>query len=109
MQILYLLYNNISWLNYVGRLAFPIFAWQIAVGFEKTRDVKLYVFRLFILAMISQPIFYLLFENYFSQIPINTIFTLLLGLLCLCALKKSKALGTYVTVLICLMVECIAT
>ena len=79
----YVLYNDISWLNYIGRLAFPIFAWQIAVGFEKTRDVKLYVFRLFILAMISQPIFYLLFENYFSQIPINTIFTLLLGLLCL--------------------------
>ena len=44
----YVVYGKISWMNYIGRLAFPIFAWQISLGFQKTKDVKLYAFRLLI-------------------------------------------------------------
>ena len=101
----YVIYDHITWLNYIGRLAFPIFAWQIVVGFEKTRDVKKYIFRLFVLAIISQPFFYLLFGEFMSVFTLNTIFTLLFGLLCLCALKKSEFLGLLVTLATCMLSE----
>lgn len=103
----YLFYDNVTWLNYVGRIAFPIFAWQIAVGFEKTRDVKLYAFRLLVLALISQPLFILYFGDVLSYYVFNTIFTLLLGLLCLCAIKKSDKLGIVVTILSCILAQCL--
>lgn len=38
-----------DWLTYAGRMAFPIFAFQIAEGFFHTSDFKKYARRLFIL------------------------------------------------------------
>ena len=37
----------------IGRLAFPIFAFQLAVGYSKTKNIKKYLIRLFIFAIIS--------------------------------------------------------
>lgn len=101
----YVFYDHITWLNYIGRLALPIFAWQIVVGFEKTRDIKLYVFRLFVVAMISQPVFMLLFGDLLNYYAFNTIFTLLLGLLCLCVIKKSEKLGIIFTIFACIVAQ----
>ena len=42
----YLIFNGSSFFNYIGRLAFPIFAFQIAEGYTHTKDLKKYVFRL---------------------------------------------------------------
>ena len=42
------------WLRAVGRLAFPIYAFLIVNGFEKTHDVKRYLTRLVAFAAISQ-------------------------------------------------------
>ena len=36
----YCLFPNVSLLRTVGRLAFPIFAFQIALGYKKTRSKK---------------------------------------------------------------------
>lgn len=101
----YMFYDHTTWLNCIGRLALPIFAWQIAVGFEKTRDIKLYVFRLFVVAMVSQPIFMLYFGDLLNHYTFNTIFTLLLGLLCLCAIKKSEKLGVLFTIGACIIAQ----
>lgn len=38
----------------IGRLAFPIFAYQIAIGYSKTSNLKKYVQRLLIFAIIAQ-------------------------------------------------------
>ena len=43
-----------SALAYIGRLTAPIFMFLISVGFYKTKDVKKYIFRIFIFALISQ-------------------------------------------------------
>ena len=53
----------------VGRIAFPIFAYMIVNGFEKTHDVRRYFSRLALFAVISQPVDRLAFTaaNYGAQ------------------------------------------
>lgn len=53
----------------VGRIAFPIFAYMIVNGFEKTHDVRCYFSRLALFAVISQPVYRLAFTaaNYGAQ------------------------------------------
>ena len=43
-----------GWLTAVGRLAFPIFAFQLAEGFALTHDRKKYLGRMFLFALISE-------------------------------------------------------
>ena len=71
-------HNNISYLRCIGRLTLPIFAWQLSVGADKTKNIKKYSLRLLIFAIISQP-FYILFKNDLlnsSIIQLNIGFTL---------------------------------
>ncbi|MBD2859531.1 hypothetical protein IB286_10995 [Spongiibacter sp. KMU-158] len=75
----------------VGRLAFPLFAWLVANGAQHTRDLKQYVFRLALLALVAQPPFW--FANKAIGAPnliLNTVFTLCLGLLVIGAIKRFK-------------------
>ncbi len=65
-------------LRYIGRLAFPIFAYQISIGYQKTSNVYKYMGRLAILAFISQLPYWLAFHN-----GVNIFFTLLYGLVVL--------------------------
>lgn len=60
----------------IGRIAFPIFAYYIAAGFINTHNLKKYVTRLFICAVISQIPYTLYFKNYFD---LNVIFTFLIA------------------------------
>jgi hypothetical protein len=70
----------------IGRLAFPLFAFGIAFGYTKTKNVTKYGERLLLLALISQPIFSLLLNNG----KLNICFTLLLGLLAILIYDKIK-------------------
>jgi len=71
------LFPDVEWLRMIGRLAFPIFAYLVSEGFFKTSDVKKYMKRLFIFALISQVPFYLAFNEKYH---LNIYFTLFLGL-----------------------------
>lgn len=42
------------WLTCVGRLAFPIFAFQVAEGYAHTKSFKRYLLRMFLFALISE-------------------------------------------------------
>lgn len=77
----------------IGRIAFPIFAYQVALGYSKTSNLKKYIQRLFIFAFISQ-IPYVLFSRDFVIHPFhfNVIFMLLVGVLVIALYDKMKAL-----------------
>lgn len=70
-----------QWLTCVGRLAFPIFAFLIVEGYFHTRDLKRYMLRLLLFALIAEIPFNLMCGGAplypFHQ---NTLWTLLLGL-----------------------------
>ncbi len=86
----YAIYGNFSYFNYIGRIAFPIFAFQISEGYIHTRNLKRYFFRLFIFAFISQIPFMLFHSIFSTSFSLNIFFTLLLGLTCIFIYDKSK-------------------
>ena len=38
----YAIFGKFSFFNYIGRIAFPIFAFQISEGYSHTKDLKKY-------------------------------------------------------------------
>ncbi len=71
-----------QWMTMVGRLAFPIFAFQAAEGYHHTHDFKAYRKRLLIFALISEIPYNLLISDVaFWPFQQNVMFTLLLGVL----------------------------
>ena len=80
-----------DWLTCVGRLAFPIFAFQIVEGYAHTHDVKEYRRRLLLWAVISELPFNLMsgggLINPFHQ---NVMFSFFLALLILQRLDEAK-------------------
>lgn len=84
-----------NWMTYIGRLAFPIFAFQIVEGFHHTSDRKQYAKRLLILALISEIPFNLMcISSPLFPFHQNTVFTLLLGLWAISVLDEARNLRT---------------
>lgn len=95
--------GHFSFLNLIGRIAFPIFAFQIVQGYINTHDLKKYAFRLFVFACISQIPFMLFLTTFYDSFYLNIFFTLLLGIICLYGYDKikNKYLGLLFAILIC--------
>ena len=91
----YVVFNGkSSFFNYIGRLSFPIFAFQISEGYLHTRNIKKYIIRLLTFAVISQIPFMLFHSILSDEFAINVIFTLLFGLLSIIVYDKChKLLG----------------
>lgn len=69
-------------LGTIGRIAFPLFAFQLIEGYSHTRDFNKYALRLAVFALISQYPFRLLMKmSGGSSSTLNIFFTLLMGLL----------------------------
>ena len=86
----YLIYGKLTYLNYFGRLAFPIFAFQITEGYTHTKNIKKYFFRLLIFAIISQVPFMLFESLLIKSYSLNVLFTLLFGLTAIFIYDKCK-------------------
>lgn len=85
----YPLYRLDRVLRFTGRLAFPIFCFLLVEGFVHTRDVKKYVRRLFLFALISEVPFDLaFFRTPFALDHQNVYWTLALGVLAMAGLKR---------------------
>ncbi len=66
-------------LTIVGRISFPIFAWFVAEGCRKTKNVGKYLLRLLLFAVLSEIPFQLCFYEKIGFGCHNVIFTMLLG------------------------------
>ena len=84
-----------NWMTYIGRLAFPIFAFQIAEGFVHTSNFKKYALRLLGFAIVTEiPFNFFYSSRWFNPYHQNVLFTLLLGLLAIKVidgLKKDRS------------------
>lgn len=81
-------FGSTTFLNFIGRLSFPIFCFQIVQGYIHTHNVKKYITRLGIFALISQITFMLFYHAVFNEFAVNVIFTLLFGLLAILIYDK---------------------
>lgn len=80
-----------EWMTCVGRLAFPIFAFMIAEGCYYTSNVKKYMLRLFLFAIISEIPFNLIMgSSVFYPFHQNVLWTFLLGVLSIQIIEKAK-------------------
>lgn len=71
-----------NWLDAIGRLAFPIFAFQIVEGFFHTKNYKKYLLRMFLFALISELPFNLMAEGaWIYPFHQNVMFTFCIALL----------------------------
>ena len=71
-----------NWMTYLGRMAFPIFAFQTAEGYRHTHDFRGYCKRLLLFGLVSEIPFDLMISGaLFFRFHQNVMFTLLLGLL----------------------------
>ena len=52
-----MLFPQLTWMRLVGRLAFPLFAYGIAVGAAMTKHPQPYITRVAALALVSQPLY----------------------------------------------------
>lgn len=87
-------------LRIIGRIAFPIFAFLIVEGYFHTRDLKKYLLRLGLFAIISEMPFDIAFHfvkviEFQSQ---NVFFTLFIALLAIAIYDKYKELHPIVAV-----------
>lgn len=74
----------------IGRLAFPIFSWQLVEGFIHTSSRLRYAYRIFLFACISQaPYMFLNPEIAMHPLHINIMFQLFSGILLLAAVEAA--------------------
>lgn len=83
------LYPELRVLRFVGRIAFPLFAYLLVLGLENTRNVRNYLIRLFVFAAISQVPFFLALD-YAPFELLNIFFTLGLGLMFVYFFQKAS-------------------
>ena len=82
------------WLTALGRIAFPIFAFQVAEGFRRTHDRKKYLRRMFLFALLSEiPFNYLYYSSPVFPFHQNVMFTFCIAILLMMALEKLRCKG----------------
>ena len=70
-----------EWLTCIGRIAYPLFAFMIVEGYFHTHNLKRYVGRLFLFALLSEIPFNLVMgSRYFYPLHQNVLFTFLIGI-----------------------------
>lgn len=90
-HVKYLLGESNFVTQYLGRLAFPLFMFVMVEGYCHTRDVKKYLIRLGIAALISQIPYQLFVNNLIGVegIKINVIATFFVTMICLLIWDKA--------------------
>lgn len=91
-----------EWLTCVGRIAFPIFAFMAVEGYFHTHNLKKYLLRMLIFAVISEIPFDLMYGGtWFYPVHQNVIWTLMMGLVgihLMETVRKKKSIFVYILV-----------
>lgn len=91
-----------EWLTCVGRIAFPIFAFMAVEGYFHTHNLKKYLLRMLIFAVISEVPFDLMYGGtWFYPVHQNVIWTLMMGLVgihLMETVRKKKSTVVYILV-----------
>ena len=92
-------------LRYIGRLAFPMFAFMAVEGYYHTKSFKKYLLRLLLLAVISEVPFNLLCDGtMLYPEKQNVVWTLILGLCCVWAFERGKTAKSARDLALCVLV-----
>lgn len=84
-------FNKNLILRKIGRIAMPIFAFQVGVGFQKTSAKLKYILRMFLVAIISElPFLFMLKTANINKFSLNICFTFTFALLILYLLELAK-------------------
>lgn len=102
--------GRFSFLNVIGRIAFPLFCFQIVIGYKHTKNVNKYFLRLFLFGIISQIPFSLFTYLYLGRFDmLNVFFTLAIGLLAIYVLDvfpiKYKAFALIIDIVLMILAE----
>ena len=95
------------WLRVVGRIAFPLFCYNIVRGVDYTKNPLRYALRLLLFAIISQYPYMLALSHEIYEL--NVVFTLLLGMLSIWGIKERKHYSHILVPLICLTLSTLLT
>ena len=79
----YIFFPQYIFLRIIGRISFPIFAFLIVEGFMHTRDVKKYIFRMLVFALVTEIPFDFAFYGAVNWEHQNVLITFVLALLAL--------------------------
>ena len=118
-----MLFPQLTWMRLVGRLAFPLFAYGIAVGAAMTKHPQQYITRVAALALVSQPLYAValghennaMYAVSFARHPLRALYTfyikswetpsillpLLLGLLLLLCIRERKYILALLIYVLC--------
>lgn len=118
-----MLFPQLTWMRLVGRLAFPLFAYGIAVGAAMTKHPQPYITRVAALALVSQPLYAValghtnnaMYAVPFARHPLRALYTfyikswetpsillpLLLGLLLLLCIRERKYIPALLIYVLC--------
>lgn len=104
----FMFFPNLNILRAIGRLALPLFAFQIGIGFKNTKSKEKYIFRMIIFTLISQYPFWLFTKTAIpnANFSLNVGATLTLGLLALYCIEKFK--NKFLKILIPLLIIAVA-
>ena len=101
--------NGNDWLTCIGRLTFPIYAFMIVEGYLHTKDLKKYVKRLLLFAIISEIPFNLAMgSSWFYPIHQNVLWTFLISIGLIHWNEKAKEKQRWKRILTGLATLCIA-
>jgi hypothetical protein len=81
-----LIFPDALWLRVVGRLAMPIIAFLLVEGYHHTHHLGRYLLRLLVFAVLTQPVYRLVFPH-----GLNVFFDLLVGLCLLWAVQRIRS------------------
>lgn len=113
------LFPDLIWLRYIGRLAFPIFAFLIVEGYFHTKNLQHYLLRLLALAIVTDIPYHLMDTKTWAYQPFhNVIWTFLIGLVTIRSIDNFRkkypralaiGLSTVAILLACILAEVLQT